>query len=113
MLDRSTTRVRVLSFLLLMTFVCVGCGGPYYVIKGSMQAKTLILHDGKEEIKIDLSTAMGGGLAGDAVDPDGQFVVEQDGVRVEGSVDPTGRVKVKEVTYKDKKVGLGSMGADI
>lgn len=113
MLEQATTRIRVLSVALLVTVFIAGCGGPYYVIKGSMQAKTLIVHDGEKEIKVDLATATGGGLSGDAVDPDGEFVVEQDGIRIEGSVDPTGRVKVREVTYKDKKLGLGSMGADL
>jgi hypothetical protein len=76
---------------------------------GSMQAKTLIVHDGKNEIKVDLATAMGGGLSGDKVNLDGSFKVEKDGVAVVGSVDPTGRVAVTDVTYKGKKVGLGTM----
>lgn len=102
-----------LPALLLMTILIAGCGGTYYTIEGSMEAKTLIVHEGKEEIKIDLATGMGGGLAGNAVDMEGNFVIEKDGVKVEGSVDPTRRVKVKNVTYKGQKVGLGSMGADI
>ena len=109
MRDNSSFRqVFVVGYLSLLVF-CVGCGGPYYTMKGSMTAKTLTVHDGEKEIKVDVGTAMGGALSGDAVSPDGTFSIEKDGVTVEGTVDPTGRVAVDNVVYKGQKLGLGSM----
>ncbi len=102
-------RFRILLIAFVSTVLMAGCGGPYYTIDGIMEAEVLTLHDGEKEIKVDLATAIGGALSGDAVDPDGKFVLEVDGVTVEGSVTPLRQVKVKNVEYKGKKVGLGTM----
>ena len=102
--------VWILAVVLLST--CIGCGGPYYTMEGSRQAKMLVVHDGEKQIKIHMGTGIGGALTGDAVDPDGNFALEVDGVSIEGSVDELQRVHVDSVTYKDKELGLGTM-ADI
>ncbi len=94
---------------LLALFLCVGCGGPYYTVEGSLTAKQLVIHDGEKEIQIDLGVAMGGALSGDAVAPDGSFDIEVDGVSVAGTVSPIGSVGVQTVIYKGKELGLGSM----
>jgi len=89
-------------------FFCVGCGSPYYTVEGNLNTKYLVIHDGKEEIKIDLSTGSGGNLSGGVVDGDSKFEIEVDGVKMRGSVTTLGSVHFSKVVYKGKELGSGS-----
>lgn len=92
---------------LLILCSCVGCGAPYYTVEGNHHTKYLVIHDGKEEIKINLFTGAGGNLHG-VVDGDEKFEIEVDGVQMKGSVTPLGSVHFSKVVYKGKELGSGS-----
>lgn len=103
------TRAVVLLIGVALTLGSAGCGGAYYTMDGATGTKIITIHDGETNIKVPVETAGGGSLSGGAVNPDGTFVLQQDAWKVSGTVDPTGRVAVKDVVYKGKKLGLGSM----
>ncbi len=92
----------------LALFLCVGCGGPYYTVEGNLNTKYPVIHDGNEEIKIDLSTGSGDSVADGAVDSEDKFEIEVDGVKIKGSVTALGSIHLSKVVYKGKKLGAGS-----